>query len=218
MENASKHEAAAPTSETKQRARELHVPEKDDAVNEQPRKRAKREDQTKCSKCNKRLARRACSQAACISCCSDVACEVHTEAREAAQWKEDVLKGTTDVQQQAKAKRAMAVIPGSFRESGFLFLNQTITIWNRQEFMSNKKWREDAVRRADKRQARRSMSRTVKPIRNSIQRFRRKMNELYQKSLKQESTLDKAIEEAKKSVTSIGNGNQEEESQNETAK
>jgi hypothetical protein len=160
----------------------------------------------------------ACSQAACISCCTDVACEGHKEAREAAQWKEDVLKGTTDVQQQAKAKRAMAVLPGSFRESGFLFLNQTITIWNRQEFMSNKKWREDAVRRADKRQARRSMSRTVKPIRNSIQRFRRKMNELYQKSLKQESTLDKAIEEAKKSVASIGNGNQEEESQNETTK
>jgi hypothetical protein len=44
------------------------------------------------------------------------------------------------------------------------------------------------------------------------------MNELYQKSLKQESTLDKAIEEAKKSVASIGNGNQEEESQNETTK
>jgi hypothetical protein len=216
MENASKDEAAAPNSETKQRAREL--PEKDDAANEQPRKKAKKEDQAKCSKCNKRLARRACSQAACISCCTDVACEGHKEAREAAQWKEDVLKGTTDVQQQAKAKRAMAVLPGSFRESGFLFLNQTITIWNRQEFMSNKKWREDAVRRADKRQARRSMSRTVKPIRNSIQRFRRKMNELYQKSLKQESTLDKAIEEAKKSVASIGNGNQEEESQNETTK
>ncbi len=75
----------------------------------------------------------ACSQAACISCCTDVACEGHKEAREAAQWKEDVLKGTTDVQQQAKAKRAMAVLPGSFRESGFLFLNQTITIWNRQD-------------------------------------------------------------------------------------
>lgn len=161
----------------------------------------------------------ACSQAACISCCSDVACEGHKEAREAAQWKEDVLKGTTDVQKRAKAKRATAVLPGSFRESGFSFLNQTITIWNRQEFMSNKKWREDAVRRADKRQARRNMSRTVKPmLRNSIKRFRRVMNGLYQKSLKQESALDKAIEEAKKTVATIGNGNQKEESQNETTK
>ena len=56
MENPSKDEAAAPNSETKQRAREL--PEKDDAANEQPRKKAKKEDQAKCSKCNKRLARR----------------------------------------------------------------------------------------------------------------------------------------------------------------
>lgn len=149
-----------------------------------------------------------CSQAACISCCSDLQCEGHKEARENAQWKEDVLKGTTDVQKRAKAKKASAVIPGSFHESGFLFLNQTITIWNRKEFMSNKKWKEDAVRRADKRKARRNMTRTMQPIGNSIKRFRRVMEGLYRKTVKQENKVENAIEEAKETVAAIGKGEQ----------
>jgi len=48
--------------------------------------------------------------------------------------------------------------------------------------MKNRKWRDDAIRRADKRKAR-SMTPTRKPIRNSIKRFKRVMEDLYRKSL-----------------------------------
>lgn len=74
--------------------------------------------------------------------------------------------------------------------------------------MSNKKWREDAVRRADKRKARRNMTRTTKPIGNSVKRFRRVMEDLYRKSVKQENKVDEAIEEAKQAVASIGKDEQ----------
>ena len=144
----------------------------------------------------------ACSQSACIACCSDLQCEGHREARENAQWKEAVLKGTTDVQKRAKAKRASAILPGTFREPGFLFMNQTITIWDREQFMANKKWREDAIRRADKRKAR-NMNHSSKPIRNNVNRFRLVMEDLYRNSLKQ-NTVNMAVEEAKSAIETIG--------------
>lgn len=57
MEEVSKVEAAAQNLDVKRARDELHEKE-EAATDEQPRKRAKREDQAKCSKCNKRLARR----------------------------------------------------------------------------------------------------------------------------------------------------------------
>ena len=133
----------------------------------------------------------ACSQLACITCCSDLQCEGHREARENATWKEQVLKGTTDVQKRAKAKRESSIRPGTFREPGFLYLNQTITIWHRQKFMENRKWREDAVRRAEKRKAR-AMN-TTKPIRNSVKRFRSVVEDLYRKSLREGGNEKKSV-------------------------
>lgn len=107
------------------------------------------------------------------------------------------------MQLRAKAKRASAILPGAFRESGFKFLNTSIEIWNRSRFMSNPKWREDAIRRADKRKARQTTR--TKPIRNSVKRFRVVMENLYKQSLeKKESKVEAALEDAKKAIGAIG--------------
>jgi hypothetical protein len=123
----------------------------------------------------------ACIQSACLSCCSDLQCEGHREARENAQWKEAVLNGTTEIHIKAKVKRASAVLPGSFREPGFLYLHQTITLWDRNKFMKNKKWKEDAIRRSEKRRAR-NVSTSNPVVGNSRKRFRTVMEDLYCKS------------------------------------
>lgn len=92
------------------------------------------------------------------------------------------MSGTTDINKKAEARRASKIIPGSFREPGFLYLNQTITIWNRNKFMANRKWKEDAIRRSEKRKARDASS--MKPVlRNSRKRFWTIMEDLYRKSL-----------------------------------
>lgn len=93
-----------------------------------------------------------------------------------------MLSGTTDINKKAQAKRASTILPGSFREPGFLYLNQTITIWNRNKFMENRKWKEDAIRRSEKRKARDASSK--RPVlRNSRKRFRTIMEDFYRKSL-----------------------------------
>ena len=93
-----------------------------------------------------------------------------------------MLSGTTDINKKAKAKRASTILPGSFREPGFLYLNQTITIWNRNKFMENRKWKEGAIRRSEKRKARDASS-TRPVLRNSRKRFRTIMEDFYRKSL-----------------------------------
>lgn len=153
------------------------------------------------------LSIKGCSQLACIACCSDLQCEGHKEARDVALWKNQVLQGTTDVQKKLKAKRESAILPGSFRESGFRFMNETIMIWNRQQFMDNSKWREDAIRRADKRKAR-SLN-TRKPIRNSVKRFRDVMEDLYQKSLEEGKNKEDSVAKRTGMQSRHGGGSRE---------
>jgi hypothetical protein len=136
----------------------------------------------------------ACIHSACLACCSDLQCKGHREARENAQWKEAVLTGTTDIHIKAKSKRASAVLPGSFREPGFLYLNQTITLWDRNKFMKNKKWKEDAIRRSEKRKARNDSS-SIPVVGNSRKRFRTVMENLYRKSHLDDGALDMFEEE-----------------------
>ena len=86
----------------------------------------------------------ACSQKACIKCCSDLKCEGHREHRE----KESIINGTHPINKLAQQKRLLAIKPGAFRDPAFQYLGETIIIWSLREYMSNVKWREDAIRKS----------------------------------------------------------------------
>ncbi len=59
-----------------------------------------------------------------------------------------ILDGTDDVTLMAKARRSSKVVPGMFYESSLLYYGDTAVLWNVDEFMDVKKWREDAMRRS----------------------------------------------------------------------
>jgi hypothetical protein len=62
------------------------------------------------------------------------------------------LEGTTDVQQLAVAKRRALLRKSRFRETGFQYTGDTVVVWNVTDYYDNPKWREDARRRAKRRQ------------------------------------------------------------------
>lgn len=132
----------------------------------------------------------ACSQQACIKCCTDDQCEGHREQREKEKEKLLISEGRHPLQLYAKMQRTSAVKPGAFREPAFRYHGETLLIWDIQTFMKNPKWRDDAVRKsrryvetqlhdqiyANHHSRRRRESRS--------RRFKRVMNYLYQQSLK----------------------------------
>jgi hypothetical protein len=95
-----------------------------------------------------------CGQNACLACCEDMQCEVHKESRDLAKWREMVLAGKTSIQQKAKEKRSKLLRKGRFRESEFVYLGDTIMIWNIHDYTANPKWKDDALRKASRRNAR----------------------------------------------------------------
>lgn len=162
-----------------------------------------RQDLTKCVKCKTRLSRRGnqfflwmyhiffllltflsysgCTENACLQCCDNENCEAHAESREKAKYNDDLLKRNTDIARKAKRQRSLALRPGSFKEVGFSFTEQSIKIWDIHEFMSNQKWKDDAVRRSKKRKARQEAERSRLKI--SRTRFHALIDDCYHKSL-----------------------------------
>jgi len=145
-------------------------------------KRSRENSSTKCKVCTARLAKKGCSQFACLYCCSDTDCEGHRESREQTKWKQLVLTGATIEQKKAAQKRSHSIVERSFREKSFVYVNQTILLWSLNEFMNHPKWREDAIRRAEKRKCYSNMDKT--PIlKNSRPRFRALLETLYIESI-----------------------------------
>ena len=150
----------------------------------------------KCTKCGTRQARKGCTKSACLACCTDEDCEAHRESREQAQWREKLLAGKTDIQLRAKAKRSKVINKGQFREKEFGYIGDTVIIWNIHEYMANPKWKDDALRKANRRNARvsgkannspknkKKKTITKRRSNNPGGRFRRVMEDLYQSSLK----------------------------------
>ena len=91
-----------------------------------------------------------CSQRACFKCCTDENCEGHRDQREMAKNKDSIMEGTNWINKLAAQKRALAVVPGAFREPAFHYLGETVLIWSLKDFMSNPKWRDDSIRRSRK--------------------------------------------------------------------
>jgi hypothetical protein len=151
----------------------------------------------KCTQCSKRGAVKGCSQTACTQCCADDACEKHKRLREQAAWKEQVISGKTWVQSEARMKRSKLLKHGRFREPGFVYQGDTVIIWSLRDYISNPKWREDALRKSNRRRARTTdameatdlTQKLSKPRRNRRKRFRRTMESLYKKSLEESSGI-----------------------------
>jgi hypothetical protein len=123
-----------------------------------------------------------CSQLACLNCCSDADCEGHKDTREQSKWRQDVLAGATMVQRKAAQKRSHSIIEKAFKEKKFAYMNQTILIWSLDEYLQNPKWRDDAIRKAEKRKAYESMDQKI-VLKNSQKRFRALLERKYQDSI-----------------------------------
>jgi hypothetical protein len=136
-----------------------------------------------CAKCNKTFRKENCTLNCCIKCCDDSTCAVHFKAKGQRSHREQVLAGTTETQLLAADLRRRRVPLGRFKESGFLYTGDTIVLWNLRAYMQNSKWRDDAARKS----RRRGHGDRSRLLRNSRRRFRQIMEELYRKSMIQET-------------------------------
>ena len=149
-----------------------------------------------CAKCSKRKAREGCTQTCCVQCCEDSDCQVHKKAKEQRHWREQVLAGTTEIQRFAAEKRRQK-LAGRWREPAFVYMGETIVLWDLRAYMKNLKWKEDAIRKSRRRlvtqlndgvHATSSVGGRMGHLRNSRRRFARIMEELYQKTLQDNSS------------------------------
>ena len=130
-----------------------------------------------CATCNKRRAREGCTVRCCVTCCNDNACDVHMKVKEQKAWKESVLVGSTDVQKQAALLRKRRLAPGTFHEPLFMYVGDSIVLWNIREYIKNSKWREEAIRKSKRRSGGRF------PYATKRRPFAQVVDELYKKSL-----------------------------------
>ena len=148
----------------------------------------------------------ACSQLACIKCCTDIdGCEGHRALREEKRRQDEILAGTSAVNVRAAKQRKMAVTPGAFPgEPAFRYLQESLVVWDCRRYLDNPKWREDAIRRSERNKRARevfvasaaagSTGSTKKedktgPMKKSKRegrkrRFQRIMSEMYEASIK----------------------------------
>ncbi|VEU34742.1 unnamed protein product [Pseudo-nitzschia multistriata] len=77
-----------------------------------------------------RVARKDCTGSLCIRCCTDETCTVHNEQRAKLAWKKAVTLGTTDLQKEARAKRARKIPKGRFKEEEFSYMHDTVVLWD----------------------------------------------------------------------------------------
>lgn len=142
----------------------------------------------------------ACSQLACIKCCTDIdGCEGHRALREEKRRQDEILAGTSAVNVRAAKQRKMAVTPGAFPgEPAFRYLQESLVVWDCRQYLDNPKWREDAIRRSERNKRAREVfvaaagskkeeeggPKKRKKEEGRKRRFQRIINELYETSVK----------------------------------
>ena len=105
------------------------------------------------------------------------------------------MAGTATINQMAARQRKLAIKPGAFPgEAAFQYLNESLLVWDARAYMSNPKWREDAIRRSEKNKRAREVYLSSLPSSRGVKgsdkregrrkRFSRIMNELYEASVK----------------------------------
>lgn len=141
---------------------------------------------------------KACSQLACIKCCTDIdGCEGHRALREERRRQEEILAGTSAVNVRAAKQRKMAVKPGAFPgEPSLRYLRESLVVWDCRQYLDNPKWRGDAIRRSERNKRAREVfagagaggkaeEKTVpRKKEGRKRRFEHVMKELYESSVK----------------------------------
>jgi hypothetical protein len=95
------------------------------------------------------------------------------------------MAGNTDVQLSARDRRGRLIPRGLFRETNFVYMGDTVVIWDLQSCVGMPKLRDEVLRKCQKRKAREVAVAPNKPLlRNNKKRFRRIMEHLYHQSLK----------------------------------
>jgi hypothetical protein len=95
------------------------------------------------------------------------------------------------VQLEAAAKRKLQLRAPSkgkffFREPGFKYQGDTVVIWDVRAYAQNPRWKEDAIRKAVRRQKATNNHKDweiLPPLRNSRKRFHHLVEQWYQTSL-----------------------------------
>lgn len=139
----------------------------------------------------------ACSQLACIKCCTDIdGCEGHRALRDERRRQEAILAGTHAVNVRAAQQRKMAVTPGAFPgEPALRYLRESLIVWDCRQYLDHPRWREDAIRRSERNKRAREVfaapeaeedetGASKKKKEGRKRRFQRIMNELYEASVK----------------------------------
>jgi hypothetical protein len=106
---------------------------------------------TKCSHCQRRSGSRECTSLLCVTCCSDPFCEKHNKVRAAALFREQVMNNETEIQKMAARQRLRLLPSKRFYEPGLRYQGDTVIIWHLRRYMDNPKWREDAIRKSQRR-------------------------------------------------------------------
>jgi hypothetical protein len=118
----------------------------------EPQRKRSKTTNLPCSICQRRQSRRGCSQMACATCCTDQNnCVAHKEARDKLLWKQQILDGTTTTNRLAQEMRQRKLPNKQFREPGFCYLGDTVLIWSLKEFEKRTLWKEEAIRKSERR-------------------------------------------------------------------
>ena len=89
----------------------------------------------KCAFCQVRQARDKCPATACLTCCKIHDCPVHQKSKEKAQFRSQILSGTTTAQKLWRQVQSQSVPKRHFRERAFAHVSDTLTVWDVRQFL-----------------------------------------------------------------------------------
>lgn len=152
----------------------------------------------KCVICRTRNLREGCTRLACLVCCDDIEkCEAHRKPRLQAEFKTSIMEGTHFIQQEAARIRSLRIPPMArrllnVREPNILYQGDTVVIWDIRSYGGNARWKDDAIRKSNKRKLSTTnqelqlhQSNAVKRLRNNRKRFHRVIEKLYVSSIQE---------------------------------
>ena len=92
-----------------------------------------------------------CSQLSCLKCCTDLDCVIHNMLRAQALEKMTILNGTHPINLQADERRKKTIKPGTFSETSFKYIGDSVILFSLKDYFSDTKIRDDIIRKSKNR-------------------------------------------------------------------